>query len=195
MSTQQSPSRSLLPPTTTPSWLTLGSTKKIVSFGSKRLNLVSEDGAENTTIRKPTIMSGTVVTLGNPGNSGSTISGFTIENGFTGGDGGGLSIGNGADAQISDCIFLNNESPFGHGGGAYVSGDSVASFISCTFRSNVAEGNGGGLCIEANGDFTVDRCRFEGNSAANGGGAQVGASGGLSKGESFPQDYQLSLYR
>ena len=162
--------------------------EEMVSFGSKRLNLVSVSGAENTTISKPRFMSGTVVILGDPGNSGSTISGFTIENGFAGGNGGGLSISNGADAQVSDCIFLNNESLFGHGGGAYVAEDSVASFISCTFRSNIAtEGNGGGLCIDANGDFTVDRCRFEGNSSANGGGAQVGASGSLSKGETFPR--------
>lgn len=158
-----------------------------VSFGSKWLNLVSLNGAENTTIRKPKFMSATVVTLGDPGNSGSTISGFTIENGSSGGDGGGLYIGNGADAEISDCVFENNESLFGHGGGAYVADDSVASFISCIFRSNVAEGNGGGLCIDANGDFTVDRCRFEGNSATNGGGAQVGASTSLSTGESFPR--------
>ena len=69
-----------------------------------------------TFITKPMFMSATVVTLDSAGNAGSAIDGFTIQDGSTGGDGGGLFVGNGADVDVSNCLFLNNESLFGAGG-------------------------------------------------------------------------------
>ena len=154
-------------------------------FGGKQLHLRSVDGPESTVLTVS--LSSRVLTMLDPGSSGSSIDGFSLSGGAAV-SGGGLLVGNGVSVTVSDCIFENNEATSGNGGGARVTSSSIADFSDCVFRSNTASGEGGGLSLEANGGFVVQRCRFEGNLAGdNGGGASVGAETTLDKGESFPR--------
>ena len=155
------------------------------SFGGKQLHLRSVDGPGSTVLAVS--LSSRVLTMLDPGSSGSSIDGFTLRGGVAV-SGGGLLVGNGVSVTVSDCIFENNEATSGNGGGARVTSSANADFSDCVFRSNIASGEGGGLSLEANGGFVVQRCRFEGNLAGeNGGGASVGAEAALDKGESFPR--------
>ena len=162
-----------------------GSYTGSVSVVDIDLEIVAIDGPESTFIQ-PTGGFGVCVSINGPGSSGTLIEGFTIRNGVNPSLGGGLTIAGVEDVAIRNCIFLDNEA--GSGGGAGVASDSTAEFSDCIFRSNTTQNDGGGLCILANGGFIVQRCRFEGNTAGgNGGGAQVGDSGLLDKGESGPR--------
>jgi parallel beta-helix repeat protein len=93
--------------------------------------------------------------------------------------------------RLEDCIFLDNQSFFGDGGGAVA--DSATN---CLFERNIAHGSGGGLYAGRASDSTFRdntaewdggglvsglafRCRFEGNSAQNnGGGMYSGTASG-----------------
>ncbi len=91
-----------------------------------------------------------------------------------------------ADATFIDCSFLNNASyaPTTGGGGAAVVTDSMALFIGCTWRDNIAANEAAGLRVNDDSLAVVQDCQFINNLAnppnhrntAAGGGVHVGNS-------------------
>jgi len=142
---------------------------------NKALKIISLNGPASTSVD-----AGGLSRCFNLGNTATTLSGFTIANGSTGLDGGGVLC---SDLQpvITNCIFAGNEA-LGDGGGLY-----MGTTIDCIFSDNLAD-DGGGMsdgiatsCIfsnntasyEAGGmnDGTAVSCQFINNSAvAYGGG-------------------------
>jgi len=90
--------------------------------------------------------------------SSSTLSGFTLTNGATSGNGGGI-FAKGFSATVSNCVIVGNAAGLSGGGGCY------GSFVDCVIRNNVSFGNGGGLYSGA-----ATNCLIVGNSAQTGGG-------------------------
>jgi uncharacterized repeat protein (TIGR01451 family) len=120
-----------------------------------------------------------------------TLSGLTISDGHTTGNGGGLD--NEGAATVSDCTL--SASTAQNGGGVYtapgavttlidstVSGDKashnggglynagVTTLTNCTLSGDTAMQNGGGLATGSGGMTTLTNCTVSGNSATNGGG-------------------------
>jgi predicted outer membrane repeat protein len=76
-----------------------------------------------------------------------------------------------AYGSFTRCVFADNESLGGEGGGLYIDGDCP--LVDCSFERNIANapfGHGGGLSSEEYNQRIL-RCRFVGNTAAGGGGA------------------------
>ena len=96
-----------------------------------------------------------------------TIINITFADGYMDGQGGAIRW-EGANGNVSDCIFVNNSA--GYYGGAiswhYSSGSTVSD---CIFVNNSAEIGGGAFIWDVSGDGVVSRCIFDNNSAAIGG--------------------------
>ncbi|MGB2808909.1 MAG: right-handed parallel beta-helix repeat-containing protein, partial [Sedimentisphaerales bacterium] len=121
------------------------------------------------------------------------ISGLTIRNGYSGGNGGGIfcyisspTIANcvisgnyavtyggaifcqSSSPQFISCIITGNSA--GWDGGALECWDGMPDFTNCIIADNNAMGgNGGGIDCYSNGDVTLTNCTFVGNSADSGG--------------------------
>ena len=124
-----------------------------------------------------------------------TIDGFTVKNGNTSGDGGGL-YGNGDSISIKNCIFTGNTAdsdgggiafynvPYGlisncsfldnnasqYGGAAYIKNSYHPTVESSTFYNNRAVSSGGGIFFRDNYYPYVKNSTFCGNFASSGGG-------------------------
>ncbi len=158
-----------------------------VDFRGKALTIVSQQGAEHTTIVGQ--QSDSVVVAG-PGTALDTtlLRGFTITGGASRA-GGGIGV-EGGGLTVRDCVVENNTAE--RGGGVYVSNSSVL-IEDCTIAYNVATGNawvhaptGGGLYVCCGSACTVRTSTFESNLArydqhgfADGGGAWCDATSSL----------------
>jgi hypothetical protein len=124
-----------------------------------------------------------------------TLSGVTVENGFSGADGGGGILNRGV-LTVSNCLFSGNSAFEGGGianfsggvltvsggtfsansafnGGGIFNDGSLTTIGDSTFAGNVASNDGGGIQ-----NFTglwISGCTFSDNSAMNGGGIAVEA--------------------
>ena len=94
-----------------------------------------------------------------------TLSGLSISDGKTAGNGGGLE--NYGAVTITDCTISGNVAG-GNGGG--VDNQGSATLTNCTLSGNSAINNGGGLNDDGDGTITLTACTISGNSAAGGGG-------------------------
>ena len=165
---------------------------------NKTISLISENGAEVTVI-DGTGKSGSVVTF--PENSNSTLDGFTITNGSTSGNGGGILIGANSSPTIENCIITGNEAfagggiscgnssaPFitnsiiqnnsvtggtdmSNGGGIHLSPSSTPTITNCIIQNNTSDRNGGGLAFNTADEPLIVNCIFSNNTAAVNGGA------------------------
>ena len=176
-----------------------------VDFDTTNIVLMSEAGAENTTI--DCLGLGNAIGIYNGQDSTSVVRGFTITNGG-GGNGGGMRInhasaivedcifsGNAATSNggglyfghatspgvVRNCVFLNNSAPYRGGGIECYGGDAVnqAKISNCVFYDNYASSNGdyGGGGIYCNhGQTTITGCTLVGNGAAVGAGGIHGYS-------------------
>ncbi len=105
------------------------------------------------------------------------LTGCTFTNGFCGGRGGALQLGEKAYATVKSCRFEKNRA--GIDGGAVCVHDPGVSnfgrlpvtFVSCFFENNTAEDDGGGLFVSSNSRVTVKSCVFKQNKAHSNGGA------------------------
>jgi hypothetical protein len=88
---------------------------------------------------------GRVIQIANGENNNAVVSGFTIQNAFSG-NGGGIYC-SGSSPQILNNIITNNVS-HGFGGGAYCDNNSAAFFRNNVFSGNRTAWGGGGLYIE-----------------------------------------------
>jgi len=97
----------------------------------------------------------------NLGSSSCAVSGFTIANGYTTEEGGGVYCEDGTPV-VSNCTFVGNSA---NSGGGLRHGTAN----SCMFSGNSAIRRGGGLCYS-----TANSCTFTGNAASSGGGMSDG---------------------
>ena len=113
--------------------------------------------------------------------SGTVISGFTIRNGYTSGNGGGI-LCNGASPIIENCIIENCTAGANGGGIAAVNG-AHPTIANCRILGNISSGasgyGGGGIYCSGAVDpgMKVDGCTLLSNRAYDGGGVfHTGAS-------------------
>ena len=96
---------------------------------------------------------------------------FTSNSASSGG--GGMYLFRANNTAISNCAFNSNTAGSG-GGGGIIYDRSVANISACTFSSNTSSGSGGALVSGGtSGGGTVTNCIFAGNTATNGGAAQL----------------------
>jgi len=122
-------------------------------------NLVTVNGASASTVF--TLSGSTVAILNN----------LTIEDGTSGGNGGGIS--NNGTLTVNQSTFNGNSAI--DGGGIDSSGTLTVS--GSTFNGNSAT-IGGGICVESGGSVTVSGSTFFGNAGTTGGGAIDATVGG-----------------
>jgi predicted outer membrane repeat protein len=150
-----------------------------IDFGGKSITLRSSD-PNDPNVAAATVIdangSGTVVTFPDNASAVCVLAGFTITNGNSSGNGGGILCSNGA-IDINNCIITSN-SAAGNGGGIAVGG--IASeyayadltLAGCTFSQNTAyDGStpfsGGGGIFTHWGRLTLTDCQFTDNDAVN----------------------------
>ncbi len=106
------------------------------------------------------------------------LQGVTVTHGYVDLHGGG-GVECVASVTFADCVFADNTSVSGHDGGAgggVMCGQCSPSFTNCRFEGNTADEGGGGLVVLYYGSIRLDRCTFVGNVSRHnrGGGCGVG---------------------
>jgi len=145
-----------------------GEGNRDIDFTGKAILVVSESGAAATVIncegseleehRGFRFFSGE--------GADSVLDGFTIKNGYTNSEGGGIYC-NASDPTIINCIISANTG--GDGGGIYLS-ESSATVADCRINGNSAPNDfGGGVCGMSSA-VSISRCTIISNSAFYGGG-------------------------
>ena len=105
------------------------------------------------------------------------LSGVTVANGFSAGNGGGIALTTGAELIANLTVFTGNTAS--NGGAIAALGTSQLNIATSTFSGNSATGVGGGAII-AFGVAQASRSTFTGNTAAiNGGAISVQPPNGL----------------
>ncbi len=145
-----------------------------IDFGGKEIVVMSSDGPEVTIVDPDGAGRGFLFQdniLAEP-----VLDGFTIKNGYTTGNGGGIYIYR-YKPSITNCIISGN---YANRGGGIWADYASPQIIDCTIRDNVAETYGGGI-YTTNGSANIDHCLIEGNSTTwnHGGGVYVGHYGGF----------------
>ena len=164
---------------------------------NKTISLISKNGAELTVIDGDN--NGSVVTFATGNNS--TLDGFTITNGTTSENGGGVRIGRSSSPTITNCIITDNEAfagggiscgdssaPFitnsiiqnnlvtgdnseSNGGGIHASTSSTPTITNCIIKNNTSDWSGGGLAFNTADEPKIVNCIFSNNTAVVNGGA------------------------
>lgn len=114
-----------------------GSSNTGLDMGSKKLLLMSAQGASKTTLDCQSARRGIYV------GADSVIDGFTVKNGAIA-DGAGIYCASGK-SRFVNCVLLNNKAG-GNGGAFYVAAGSP-SFVHCTVAGNSAAGSGHGIYV------------------------------------------------
>lgn len=104
------------------------------------------------------------------GNGLLTMEFIDFQGNFSGGDGGAVWIGGGAETRISQTGFTENSSD-ASGGGLAVTDTAMGKLEKCSFDDNTVEGEGAGLLRDGSSRIEVQLCQFNGNSANSRGGA------------------------
>jgi predicted outer membrane repeat protein len=142
-----------------------------IDFGGKSITLRSVGPNDPNTIAATVINgngSGTVITFPANASAVCVVAGFTITNGSSSGDGGGIVVNNGT-IDITNCIITGNSAS--RGGGIFNIGGKLM-LTDCTFSGNWAAEQGGGVATESSSvlsSVTLTGCTFAGNSAGWGG--------------------------
>ncbi len=142
-----------------------------INFMGKAITVKSMNGAASTIIDGNA--GGTVVTFINGEGSGSVLDGFTITNGNSGSNGGGVLCG-ASSPIITNCIITGNKA--GSIGGGMYFGASSPIITNCKITENTASTYGGGI-FSGNSSPTILNCIITGNTASvDGGGIYCGSS-------------------
>lgn len=137
-----------------------------LDFLGKAIALKSDSGPDDTIIDESD--AGSVVTFMSGEGKDSLIDGFTITNGFSWSQGGGISCTDSSSPTVCNCIITWNEAFYGDGIGN--SGSSSPMITRCTFLHNWGYDWGGGM---HNGDYSspvIVACTFMKNKSTRGGG-------------------------
>ncbi len=105
--------------------------------------------------------------------SNSTVESFTLQDGRTDGNGGGIYVAAKASPIISNLILINNEAA--HGGGIAIDQGTI-SLVNSVFFSNTATGDGGGVYV-AEGDMVLFNNTIIQNQATDRGGGVFNGQG------------------
>ncbi len=128
---------------------------------NRKVEIVGLNGSDKTVIDGGG--AARCATLGSsPTHESSVIRGFTLRNGFSSGNAGGISCGKAFDCIVESCVASGN------GGGA-----DTTTMSNCLVRWNSASGSGGGAGIYGSCRRLTD-CRFVGNTARELGGGVYG---------------------
>jgi len=141
----------------------------VVDFGGKTISLIGE--GSGVTFMDGENLNGMVYVM--EGNESVEITGFTIENCRTLGNGGAISV-TGGTLSITDCIFTSNDATGddSNGGAVSVSGGATAILDDCAFYSNTAVLDGGGIfVVDADSSIILNWAQFRACSAGASGGA------------------------
>lgn len=104
------------------------------------------------------------------GSSSTVVRCIFRANRCVGSQGGAVCCGGDTAASVfEDCLFENNETMIGTGGGIAIRGGNQAKIRGCTITGNIAENSGGGIFVEASSP-TITSCTIAGNHAASMGG-------------------------
>ena len=93
--------------------------------------------------------------------SNTRIEGFTITNGWTNSNGGGM-FNNNSHPMLTDCIFENNTAYYG---GGMCNDSSSPTLTNCTFKNNIVVQHGGGIYNGEASNPTITNCTFTSNYA------------------------------
>jgi predicted outer membrane repeat protein len=110
----------------------------------------------------------------------SSITGFTIVNGLSEGNGGAI-LAEGGLPVVTDCLFIGNSAA--HGGAIWAAGGPIR-IRGCDFEQNTATGSGGAALLGGD-DTVVENCLFYGNGAGDNGALMVAGSDPLIRDCSF----------
>jgi len=130
-----------------------------INFLGKNIVLTSASPTVPGTLKRTIIdgnNSGPVVTFAGSETSACRLTGFTITNGSTSGNGGGIN-GNSTQAAITNCMIVGNTANYG--GGLYKCNGTITN---CTFTDNTAN-LGGGIYNDSSSP-TVTNCILWANS-------------------------------
>jgi predicted outer membrane repeat protein len=152
--------------------------ENILFGGSKAITLISQNGAGSTVIDGG--HNGTVVAFAAGDNS--TLNGFTITNGSTQANGGGVLCGSSSSPTIANCIITNNEALIG-GGGIHCAPSSAPFITNSIIQDNSVTdvnnniSNGGGIHASTFSTPTISNCIIKNNTSNwNGGGLALNAA-------------------
>ena len=160
-----------------------GSGSHAVEIINKAIWLHSLDGPE-VTIIDGELAGRTGIKCVNSGNDEfeTIIDGFTIQNCYWPGWGGGVKIENCQNISINNCLIKDNSAA--EGAGMYCR-DSYLTISNCEFRNNNTASSGGGVWISISA-ASFSYCQFENNhSGGSGGGAYISSNNSLLTQSSF----------
>jgi parallel beta-helix repeat protein/predicted outer membrane repeat protein len=145
-----------------------------INFGGKSITVTSTDLNDPAATVIDANGSGTVVTFPDVASANCVLAGFTVTNGNTSVNGGGMLCLNG-HISVNNCIISDN-SATENGGGIYVL-DANVTLADCVFSRNRAYGvgnlaGGGGIFTRYGGLMLTD-CRFSENAAVNSSGGGI----------------------
>jgi hypothetical protein len=141
------------------------------------VTITNSTGSSNLTVRRDTGGDYRIFKVNN--GVSATFDGFTIANGFTLEDGGGI-YNDGGTVNVTNGLTIANSATSGDGGGIYNEGGTV-NVTNGTFSNNRTfffEGKGGGISNNS-GTVNVTNGTFSGNSAFSGGGLSNNGSGAV----------------
>jgi alpha-tubulin suppressor-like RCC1 family protein len=143
-----------------------------IVINSKQIGLQSIAGPA-TTILNGSGLDASIVAIRTLSASGSSISGFTFQNGPVGTAAFGARVGGavlleGVTASVTNCRFINNSSQFG---GAIYAIASSATVENCVFEGNHASADAGAVQIGFGGNSFIRGNIFTNNSCDGNGGA------------------------
>ncbi len=146
-----------------------------LDFGGKAITVVSVNGAGSTVINcQGSSNAPHRAFLFHSGEtSATTVSGFTLENGYapadaSPGDGGAVTVTSGSPTFLN-CVFSGSAAS-AYGGALYVGSGSSITLAHCTFTGNAAQ-YGGAVNGEASSALSVSGCSFQSNTATASAGA------------------------
>ena len=135
-----------------------------INYNGKNISVIGEN-------RETTIIDGdsldTVVKIINGENSSTLLSGFTITNGNTLEQGGGIKVGNYSSPTILNCKIQNNfnnsENSGAMGAGIHSGTNSTPIIINCSINNNYGKCGGGGIGVDSNASPTFKNCNIFNN--------------------------------
>jgi hypothetical protein len=147
-----------------------------INFGGRAITVASEAGPSVTIIDGNQL--GSVATFASGEGRASVLSGFTLRNGRTSGDGGGIRTSVTSPTIVSNRI-VDNRACNGGGGISVNSGSPLvqSNVISNNSQSGCSGGAGGGILITGAGSAQIFDNYISGNSWSSGGGISLFAAG------------------